>query len=162
MKNNKSLSNYYTTFNSAIVLAAQDTATKEITNNQGCFHHTELTLLLAIQHRDQLLHHLRSKDPSEDTTAIKVELRAAQNVVCDHVSLAKSAWSTHQATITHNMSFTPKDAGECVNILAGGMTSHHEKPIVMRLKLTNGELATTDTENTSVMGPHLEKFYRNH
>ena len=32
----------------------------------------------------------------------------------------------------------------------------------MRLKLTNGELATTDAENASVMGPHLEKVYRNH
>ena len=32
----------------------------------------------------------------------------------------------------------------------------------MRLKLTNGKLATTDAENVSVMGPHIEKAYRNH
>ena len=42
------------------------------------------------------------------------------------------------------------------------MTSHHKKPTVMQLKLTNGEMATTDAENASVMGPHLEKVYRNH
>ena len=42
------------------------------------------------------------------------------------------------------------------------MTIHNEKPTVMCLKLTNGELATNDAENASVMGPHLEKFYRNH
>ena len=110
MKNNKSLSNDNTTFNSAILLAAQNTATKEITNNKGWFHHSELTLITAIQHRDQLTHHLRLNDPSEDTTSIKVELRASQNVVCDHVSLAKAPWSTHQAKIIHNMRFTPKDA----------------------------------------------------
>ena len=49
-----------------------------------------------------------------------------------------------------------------MKVLAGGMISHHKKPTVMRLKLTNGELATTDAENASVMGPHLEKVYRNH
>ena len=93
-----------------------------------------------------------------DGTAIKVELRAAQNVVKDHVSLATATWSTHQATIIHSMRFTPKDAWASVKVLAEGMTSHHKKPIVMRLKLTNGELATNDAENASVMGPHLEKI----
>ena len=74
----------------------------------------------------------------------------------------KAACSTNQATIIHNMCFTPKDAWESVKILAGGMTIHHEKPTVMWLKLINGELATTDTENASVMWPHLEKVYINH
>ena len=162
MKNNKSLLNDYTTFNSAIQLAAQATATKERTKNQGWFHHSELTLITAIQHIDQLLQHLRSKDPSEDNTAIKVELRSAQNIVSDHVSLAKAAWSTHQATIIHNMRFTPKDTWASVKVLSGGMKSHHKKPTVMQLKLTNGKLATIDAENVSVMGPHLEKVYINH
>ena len=110
IKNNKSLSNDYTTFNSAILLVSQVTETKERTKNQGWFHHSELNLFPVIQHRDQLLHHIRLKDPSEDTTTIKVELRAAQNVVSDHVSLSKVAWFTHQAKIIHNMQFTPKDA----------------------------------------------------
>ena len=60
------------------------------------------------------------------------------------------------------MRFTPKYEWESGKILAGGMTSYHEKPTLIRLKLANGELATTDAENASVMGPHLEKFYRNH
>ena len=121
-----------------------------------------MTLLPAIQHRDQLLHHLRPKDPSEDSTAIKVELRAVLNVVSDHVSLAKAAWSTHQATINYNIRFIPKDAWASVKVLAGGMTSHHKKTTVMQIKLTNGELAKTDAGNASVMGPHLENVYRNH
>ena len=49
-----------------------------------------------------------------------------------------------------------------MKVLAGGMTSHHEEPTVMGLRLTNSELATTDAENAPVMGPHLEKVYRNH
>ena len=126
MKKNTSLSNDYTTFNSAIFLAAKDTATREITKSQGRFHHYELILLPTIQHRDNLLYHLRSKYPSEDTTAIKDELRASQNVVNDYVYLAKAAWSTHQSTIIYNMLFTPKDAWESVNILAVGMTCNYK------------------------------------
>ena len=64
MENYKSLSNDYTNFNSAILLAAQDTETEERTNNQGWFHHSELILLTDIQQQDHLLHHLQSKDPS--------------------------------------------------------------------------------------------------
>ena len=60
------------------------------------------------------------------------------------------------------MRFTPKDVWESVEILAGGMTSHHKKPTVMRLKIINGELATTDAENASVMGTYLETFYINY
>ena len=37
---------------------------------------------------------------------IKEELKVAQNVVNDHVSLAKAAWSTHQSKIIHSMRFT--------------------------------------------------------
>ena len=71
MENDKLLSNDYTTFKSANILAAQYMVTKERTNNQGWFRQYELILITVIQHRDHLLHHLRSKYPSEDTTAIK-------------------------------------------------------------------------------------------
>ena len=93
---------------------------------------------------------------------IKEELKVAQNIVNDQVSPAKAAWSTHQAKIVHSMCFTPREAWASVKILAGGMTSHHKKSTVMRLRLTNIELATNDAENASVMGTHLEKVYRNH
>ena len=60
------------------------------------------------------------------------------------------------------MRFTPREAWASVKILAGGMASHHKKPTVMRLRLTNGELATKDAKNAFVMRTHLEKVYRNH
>ena len=40
LKNNKLLSNDYISFKSAILIAIQDTETKERTNNQGWFHHS--------------------------------------------------------------------------------------------------------------------------
>ena len=160
--NNHSAKSPYTDFNSAILIAAKDTATKQRTKNQGWFHHSNSILLPAIHHRNRLLHHLRSQDPSEDTTAIRSQLKDAQAVVTDYVSLAKSAWSQHQAEMVHTMRFSPKEAWKSVQILAGGMTSHHEKPTVMQLRLQNGDLATTDAKNASVMGPHLAKVYQAH
>ena len=58
------------------------------------------------------------------------------------------------------MRFDPKEAWRCVKVLAGGLTSHHEKPTVMRMRLPNGELATNDAENASIMGPHLAQVYQ--
>jgi len=47
-------------------------------------------------------------------------------------------------------------------MLAGGLTSHHEKPTVMRLRMTNRELATTDAKIASIMRSYLAQVYRTH
>ena len=60
------------------------------------------------------------------------------------------------------MRFTHKDSWKGVKILVGGKESHHIKPVVMRLRLPNGELASTNEKNAYVMGPHLSKVYLNH
>ena len=60
------------------------------------------------------------------------------------------------------MQHTPKTAWESVKVLAGGMSSHHKAPTVMRFKLPNGNLAATDAENASILGPHFERVYTNH
>jgi len=61
----------YTTFNTAILTAAKKTAKKQRTKNQGWFHHSNSVLIPVIHHRDRLIHHLQSQDPSEDTTALR-------------------------------------------------------------------------------------------
>ena len=73
-----------------------------------------------------------------------------------------AAWSDLKAEQIHTMRFNPKTAWESVKVLAGGMTSHHKAPTVMRLVLPTKTLASTDAENASVMGPHFEKVYTNH
>ena len=52
----------YTKFNANILLAAQETATRKKTENQGWFHHSEKILLPNISYRDHLLHQLRTTD----------------------------------------------------------------------------------------------------
>ena len=58
------------------------------------------------------------------------------------------------------MRFDPKEAWRSVKILAGGLTSHHEKLTVMRMRLPNGDLATTDAKNASVLGPHFARVFQ--
>ena len=42
------------------------------------------------------------------------------------------------------------------------MSSHHKALTVMRFKLTNRNLAVTDAENASILGPHFKRVYTNH
>ena len=42
------------------------------------------------------------------------------------------------------------------------MSSHHKALTVMRFKLPNVNLAVTDAENTSILGPHFKRVYTNH
>ena len=131
-------------------------------DNQGWFHHSENILLPIISNRDHLLHKLRTTDSPTEVIFWKTHLDRSQNKVTDNISLAKSAWSALQAEQIHNMRFNPKTAWESVKVLAGGMTSHHKTPTVMRLMLPTGLLASTDAENSSAMGPHFQKVYTNH
>ena len=101
-------------------------------------------------------------DSPVDATFLKVYLAAAQHDITDNISLAKAAWSALQAEQIHTIHFNPKTVWESLKMLAGGMTSHNKEPTVMQLKLSNGELASTDADNVSAMGSHFEKAYTNH
>ena len=154
-------SKQYTQFNEFILKAATETATKSNTPDKGWFHHSLSTLLPTISHRDQLLHTLRTTEPSSlNTTAIKIDLKLAQIEVTDSISLAKAKWSAHQAERIHNMRFNPKDAWKAVKVLIVGKESNHLKPVVMRLRQPTGKLATSDAENVNIMPPHLEKVFK--
>ena len=93
---------------------------------------------------------------------IKKALNAAQNDVTDTISLAKATWSSHQSDRIHAMNFTPKDYWKDIKILVGSKEIHHENPCVMRMRLPNGKLATTDAENASILAPHFERVYIAH
>ena len=80
----------------------------------------------------------------------------------DAIALEKAAWSAHQAEKIYAMHFNPTEAWESVRVVSGGDTSHHASLPAMRIRLPNGELATTDTENASVFGPHFHRVFNNH
>ena len=85
-----------------------------------------------------------------------------QNNVTNNIDLSKARWSAFQAAWIHKIIFTPKEAWKGVKILFGGKESHHIKPVVMRLRLPNDELVSTNEQNASGMGTHLSKVFSNH
>ena len=123
---------------------------------------TMVELLPIIANRDYLLHHLRNQYPTLHLTHLRILLKDAQTKVTDNIYLAKAAWCSHQADSIHSIRHTPKSAWESIKVLAGGMSSHQKSLTVMRFKLPNGNLAVTNAENTSILGPHFERVYTNH
>ena len=115
-------------------------------------------ILPAITHCDQLLYSLRTAT-SHAATGIKTVLTTAQEIVTDTISIAKATWSAHLAQKVNNMKFTPKQAWKAVRVLVGGRESHHIKPVVMRMRLPDGTLSTTDAKNVSILAPHFEHIY---
>ena len=130
-------------------------------SDKGWFHFSKSTLLPTITHCDQLLHTL-STVTSIDLLMINKSPTAAQNVVTKTISLAKVTWSSYQADRVHAMKFTPKDAMKSVTILVGDKESHHDNPVVMRMRLPTVKLATTDAKNASILTPQFEGVYTAH
>ena len=97
-----------------------------------------------------------------DSSETKLRLNVAQLEVDDAIALAKSMCYAHQEETIHSMRFNPKEAWESVCVLSGGYTIHHVSPTVMRMRLPNGKLATTDPENASVFGLHFHRVFKNH
>ena len=95
----------YTTFNSLILQAANETATKLKYDNKGWFNHYLVTLLPVITNRVNLLHLLRHTDTSnyDSIRVIKHDLKLVQNNVTGSIYQAKARWSASQAARINKM-----------------------------------------------------------
>ena len=153
--------NDYTSFNQLILHAAQTTVTKPKFENKGWFHFSKDALLPAISRRDEILHSLCTAT-FQATQYLKQALKSAQEVVTNYIALAKETCPANLAQQVHDMNFSPKQAWKTVKILVGGKESHHVKPVVMHVRLPNGNLDTTDAENALILAPYLKRVYTNH
>ena len=153
----------YSNYNKNILEASTNTATISNQKNKVWFHFSRDSLLPFIEDRYALLSDYRTlsigKGDSSDT---KTRLQIAQIAVDDNIALTKAAWSANQAEKIHAIRFNPKELWESVCVLSGGDTSHHASPTVMRMRLPNGEIATTDVENAYIFGPHFHRVFNNH
>eukprot|EP00978_Attheya_sp_CCMP212_P018863 scaffold52116_cov40-Attheya_sp.AAC.1 len=59
------------------------------------------------------------------------------------------------------MKHDPKQAWKSIRLIQKGISSHHEEPRIMKMKMPNGETATNDKENADVFEPHFEKVFNN-
>ena len=57
------------------------------------------------------------------------------------------------------MRFNTKEAWKSVKILSGSETNHHENPTIMMMRIPDGSTATTETENSLVLGTNFFKVF---
>ena len=60
------------------------------------------------------------------------------------------------------MHFNPKEVWQSAHVIYGLYMSPHTLPTIMQMLLPNGELETTDAENSSVFVPHFHRLFNNH
>ena len=153
----------YSKYTKHILEAGTNTVKISNHKNKGWFHFSRDSLLPLIEERDTLIYDYQNLGIGKgDSSEAKLQLSVSQLAVDDAIALAKAAWSAHQPGKIHFMRFKPKEAWQNVRVLSGGGTSHHTLPTVMRIRLPNAELATTDAENASVFGPHFFRVFNNH
>ena len=148
-------------YNKHILDAVTNTATIGHRKNKGWLHFRRDSLLPLIEERKTIISDYLTLGIGK-VDLVKLQLKVAQPAVDDDISLEKSAWSVHQAEKIQSMRFNPKESWESVRVLSGGDTSHHASPTVIRMRLPNGKLATTDAEKASVLGPHFHRVLNNH
>ncbi len=78
------------------------------------------------------------------------------------VLLAKSRWYSNICLHIHNMQVNPLLAWEYIRILTGGEMAHHKKLVDMAMRLPDGSLASSSSDNMAVFGPHFERVFSNH
>ena len=138
-----------------------------VTTNQGgelWFHISQHIVLTLIDTRDRTLtQYLTLGIGKGDTSFTKQRLHNHQQEFNDSIALEKYNWSSYQAESIHTMRCNPKEAWKSVKIIYGGDTSHLKNTTIMRMRLPDGNTATTNADNASVLGPHFAKvFLANH
>ena len=151
----------YQDFMENIVHAAKQTSTTEKHQNKGWYEHSSNILTPIIGEKTRILNIIRNSAGFSNATIdfLKRMLKKTQQKVKDAIAIAMSRWSSVQADKIHNMNKNPKDAWAAIKILKKGLTGHHVHSTIMHMKLPSGALASTDEENASIFGPHLEKVY---
>lgn len=147
----------WTTLAEAINIAAKEVLTVRKNKLLGWFEFSKDALTPLVKQRSRILHRVRQDKSILPDIAKKLCCDARQNLQ-DAISLAKVKWAEHLARKVHGTKLNPKEAWKAVRELQAGLTGHHLKPPTMRFRLPNGNLSQNDSENMSVLHPHMEEF----
>jgi len=74
------------------------------------------------------------------------KLRKANKRVKDAVSIAKSKWHSHLASMISDMPTTPKTAWRAAREISDGVNSHHVKPKRMSMTLPDGSKSSNNKQ----------------
>jgi hypothetical protein len=141
-----------------IMRAGADTAMRIKTPTKGWFEENREDLQPKIQAKNRILNDMR-KAEGEEKDSLKMKLREASKEVSHRIAIAKANWSRKKAEHIHSICKSPNQAWKAIKELIAGDNCHHNKPVTMKMKMENGELASNNKQNLDVVEKHLHKVY---
>jgi hypothetical protein len=148
----------YSTFMENIMRAGEDTAMRIKAPVKGWFEENREELQPVIQAKHELLSKMRAST-GEERECLRKELKESSEKVSHQIAIAKANWSRKKAIFIHKICQTPRQAWQAIKELIAGDSCHHNKPVAMKMKMKNGELASNDKQNMEVVEEHLNKVY---
>ena len=138
--------------------AGAETATQPKAAEIGWFEDKKDFLLPAIKEKNLVLSQMRIAT-GEMKEELNSKLKKLKFTVNDKIAIAKANWNHKQSDLIHQMCKYPSQAWEASFRLAKGDYSHHRKPVTMKMRMKNGELATNPKQNMEVVEEHLSAVY---
>ena len=128
--------------------------------NKGWLHHRRDILLPSIETRDGTLTQYCTIGIGNGSTSFtRQRIHKQQQEINYAIAFAKDNWSSYKAERINFIRFNTKEAWKSVIILSNSETSHHESSTLMRVRLNDVNIATTDAWNSLVLGPHFAKVF---
>ena len=147
----------YTSFFQGVKLAAKSTATKLRKKSPEWFIHSQKVLQPVIASMLEALNRYRNAS-ADEAPALKLEKDRATKLRNLAVEQAKSVYMRF---MSEKMNKLDKQGWQAINYTKLGDDSNYSKPKKMSLRLANGNRATNDKENMSVMLPHCTRIFNN-
>ena len=124
----------------------------------GWFEESHEKLQPIIAEKNKVLSAMRTT-PLALKNSLREKLKIATEKVKDAVAIAKSDWSRKKAERIHQMCYSPSQAWTAIKELATRDNCHHNKPVTMKMRKEDGNLATSDKENLDVFTSHFDRVY---
>jgi len=138
--------------------AGEDTATRIKAPIKGWFEENKEELQPAIQAKHELLSKMCAST-GEERESLRKKLKKSSEKISHHIAIAKANWSRKKAILIHKVCQTPRQAWQAIKELIAGDSCHHNKPVAMKMKMKNRELASNDRQNLELVEEHLSKVY---
>jgi hypothetical protein len=148
----------YTNFVEATMQAAEDTIQGPGRVSKDWFQHSEMILIEAIR----LVNYWSLVWMHTSLPQARQKFRKARSNLEKAIKKAKRAWIDKRAKEIHDMKFDPKSAWMAVREVEKGFEGHYSVQGDMKMRKSNGDIATNDSENAEVIEKHFTKVFNNH
>eukprot|EP00978_Attheya_sp_CCMP212_P012017 scaffold29800_cov23-Attheya_sp.AAC.1 len=97
-----------------------------------------------------------------DIPGARAKFKEARTELHMHIGIDKTKWHEGRAKEVHDMKFNQKSAWQSIKEIRDDFEGHYTQQSNLKMRKSNGDLASSDAENADVMGEHFTKVFNNH